>query len=104
MNLPQLILILPGCQERHQSSCSASPFSEAGAEQKKKKEKKEESSLNKSREKKPKKMGVGASAQEQMQNTLFQLKFTAKNLVRESAKCTKREKVQKKKLKKVVFL
>jgi len=47
-------------------------------------------------------MGVGPSAQEQMQNTLFQLKFTAKNLVRESAKCTKREKVQKKKLKKAI--
>ena len=44
---------------------------------------------------------MGQSAEQQMQNTLFQLKFTAKNLVRESQKCTKREKVQKKKLKKV---
>ena len=34
-------------------------------------------------------MGVGPSAQTQMQNTLFPLKFTAKNLVRESQKCTK---------------
>eukprot|EP00941_MAST-03F_sp_MAST-3F-sp1_P002759 g2759.t1 len=38
----------------------------------------------------------------QMQNTLFNLKFTAKQLIRSSKKCEKQEKAEKKKLKKAI--
>tara|TARA_B110000208_G_scaffold58060_1_gene76042 strand:- start:501 stop:728 length:228 start_codon:yes stop_codon:yes gene_type:complete len=37
-----------------------------------------------------------------MQQTLFQLKFTAKSLVRSSKKCEKNEKTQRKKIKKAI--
>lgn len=46
-------------------------------------------------------MGNGGSSQKQMDNVLFNLKFTSKGLVRSSKKCEKNEKAQRKKVEKV---
>eukprot|EP00937_MAST-01D_sp_MAST-1D-sp2_P002082 g2082.t1 len=45
---------------------------------------------------------MGTSASKQLENTLFQLKFTSKQLTREQSKCVKAEKEQKAKLKKAI--
>ena len=42
---------------------------------------------------------MGVDASKQLRNTLFELKFTAKNLIRMSQKATKEEKSAKRKLK-----
>merc|ERR1711893_441200 len=45
---------------------------------------------------------MGADQSKQLENTLFNLKFSAKSLVRESKKCEKAEKEEKAKLKKAI--
>ena len=45
---------------------------------------------------------MGADQSKQLENTLFNLKFSAKSLVRESKKCEKAEKEEKTKLKKAI--
>ena len=45
---------------------------------------------------------MGVSPSKQLENTLFNLKFTSKSLVRQEAKCRKNEKEQKAKLKKAI--
>ena len=45
---------------------------------------------------------MGVSPSKQLENTLFQLKFTAKNLSRQEVKCRKTEKEQLSKLKKAI--
>eukprot|EP00441_Pelagodinium_beii_P004389 CAMPEP_0197689812 /NCGR_PEP_ID=MMETSP1338-20131121/107424_1 /TAXON_ID=43686 ORGANISM="Pelagodinium beii, Strain RCC1491" /NCGR_SAMPLE_ID=MMETSP1338 /ASSEMBLY_ACC=CAM_ASM_000754 /LENGTH=224 /DNA_ID=CAMNT_0043272195 /DNA_START=204 /DNA_END=875 /DNA_ORIENTATION=- len=47
-------------------------------------------------------MGNGGSSQKQMDNVLFNLKFTSKGLVRSSKKCEKNEKAQRKKVEKAI--
>ena len=45
---------------------------------------------------------MGADQSKQLENTLFNLKFSAKSLVRESKKCEKAEKEEKAKVKKAI--
>merc|ERR1712018_87047 len=45
---------------------------------------------------------MGADQSKQLENTLFNLKFSSKNLARESKKCVKQEKEEKAKLKKAI--
>ena len=45
---------------------------------------------------------MGADQSKQLENTLFNLKFSAKSLVRESKRCEKAEKEEKAKLKKAI--
>merc|ERR1712018_215776 len=45
---------------------------------------------------------MGADQSKQLENTLFNLKFSAKSLVRESKKCEKAEKEEKAKLKEAI--
>ena len=45
---------------------------------------------------------MGADQSKQLENTLFNLKFSSKNLERESKKCVKQEKEEKAKLKKAI--
>ena len=45
---------------------------------------------------------MGADQSKQLENTLFNLKFSSKNLARESKKCVKQEKEEKAKLKRAI--
>ena len=45
---------------------------------------------------------MGADQSKQLENTLFNLKFSSKNLARESKKCVKSEAEEKTKLKKAI--
>lgn len=45
---------------------------------------------------------MGADQSKQLESTLFNLKFSAKNLQRESKKCVKAEGIEKQKLKKAI--
>ena len=45
---------------------------------------------------------MGADQSKQLENTLFNLKFSAKSLARESKKCEKAEKEEKAKVKKAI--